>query len=55
MPTGPLKWNNKKDQACQAITLEHDWSLFAPLEAVTQIFHESLCERPKSPAFLFNC
>jgi len=36
----------KRDQSLQAITLEHDWSLFAPLEAVQLSFIQSLSECP---------
>jgi hypothetical protein len=28
----------RKRPAMPSTTLEHDWSLFAPLEAVTQVF-----------------
>ncbi len=33
--------------------LEHDWSLFAPLEAVTQVFYNPCVNAPNRHTFLF--
>ena len=44
----------QKRPAVPSTTLDYDWSLFVPLEAVTQVFVKSLCERPKRADFVFS-